>query len=124
MAVPESSTIVLQIGGAITLADAPWLCARLRDLVAGGSAERVVCDVGGLVAPDAETVDALARLQLTACRLGCGLRLRRASTELQELVAFMGLADVLLRLEVGRQAEEREQGVGVEEERELDDPRP
>jgi STAS domain len=80
----------------------------------------IVCDVGGL-APDAVTVDALARLQLTAGRLGVEIRLRHASSELQELLAFVGLRDVL-RVDAGRQAEEREQRVGIEEESELDDP--
>jgi hypothetical protein len=80
----------------------------------------IVCDVGAL-APDALSVDALARLQLNACRCGLEIRLRHASSELQELLAFVGLADVL-RVEPGGQAEEREQRVGVEEERELDDP--
>ena len=76
------------------------------------------------VDPDAVTVDALARLQLAARRLSCRLLLRNASPELLELVAFMGLADVLrnrARSRAGRQPEEREQRVGVEEERELDD---
>jgi hypothetical protein len=41
------------------------------------------------------TVDALARLQLGARRHGCQVRLRNASTELLELVAFMGLENVL-----------------------------
>jgi len=40
-------------------------------------------------------VDALARLQLVAGRLGFTLRLRGASAELLELIWFMGLADVL-----------------------------
>ena len=52
------------------------------------------CDVAG-IEPDAVTVDALARLQLAARRYGCQVRLRGASRELLELVAFMGLADVL-----------------------------
>jgi hypothetical protein len=56
--------------------------------------EIVICDVGG-AEPDAATVDALARLQLMAKRLGCAMRLRNASAELIQLVAFMGLADVL-----------------------------
>ena len=56
--------------------------------------EIVFCDVRGAEA-DVATVDALARLQLTAKRLGCRLRLRNASAELLQLVAFMGLADVL-----------------------------
>ncbi len=78
------------------------------------------CDVSGLAA-DAVAVDTLARLQLAAQRLNVELRLRNASSELRELLAFCGLADVL-RVEDERQPEEREQGLGVEEERELDDP--
>ena len=80
----------------------------------------IVCDVGAL-APDAVAVDALARLQLIAKREGLDLRLCHASGELQALLAFVGLSDVL-RVETGGQTEEREQRVGVEEERELDDP--
>jgi ABC-type transporter Mla MlaB component len=120
LAASETSTVVIRIGGPITRADVPLLCAQLRLLANGGGAERVVCDVASLLQPDAGTVDALARLQLAARRLGYRLRLRRASAELQELLAFMGLQDAL-RLEPGRQAEEREQGLGVEEERELGD---
>jgi hypothetical protein len=66
----------------------------------------IVCDVGAL-APDVAAVDALARLQLTARRLGHEILLRDASTELQELLDFVGLRDVL-RVEAGRQAEQRE----------------
>ncbi len=54
----------------------------------------VFCDIQG-VAADAVTVDALARLQLAARRHRCQVRLRGASNELRELVAFMGLRDVL-----------------------------
>lgn len=54
----------------------------------------VFCDVQGFAA-DAVTVDALARLQLVARRHRCQVRLRGASNELRELVAFMGLQDVL-----------------------------
>ena len=44
---------------------------------------------------DLRTVDALARLHLSARRLGIDLRLRRAAPELVELLHFVGLADVL-----------------------------
>ena len=44
---------------------------------------------------DAVTVDALARLQVAARRCGCEVRLQGASRELRDLVAFMGLDDVL-----------------------------
>ena len=79
-----------------------------------------MCDVSALD-PDAVTLDVLARLQLSSRRRGCTLKLRQASRELRELLAFVGLEEVL-RVETGRQPEEREQGVGVEEERELDEP--
>jgi len=52
------------------------------------------CDVRGLGA-DAGVVDALARLQLAARRRRSTLRLRHCSAALRELIAFMGLEDVL-----------------------------
>jgi hypothetical protein len=85
-----------------------------------GSPRTIICDVGA-VAPDVHTIDALARLQLAARRLGMEVLLRHASRELQELVDFAGLRDVL-RVEMQGQAEQGEERVGVEEERELDDP--
>ncbi len=54
----------------------------------------VACDVAG-AAPDAVTVDALARLQLAAMRVGCAVRLQGASEPLLELVELMGLSNVL-----------------------------
>jgi hypothetical protein len=63
----------------------------------------IVCDVGALP-PDAAAIDTLARLQLTARRLGLELRLRHTSTELQDLLAFAGLREVL-RVEAGGQPE-------------------
>jgi len=65
--------------------------------------EVLLCDVCMLEAR-ATSVDALARLQLAAVRLGLFIVLRNASPELLELIAFMGLADVLV-LEPGRQPE-------------------
>ena len=80
----------------------------------------IICDVGGLNA-DARTIDRLARLQLSARRRGCDLLLRNASPDLQDLLVFMGLGDAL-RVEPRGQAEQREEPVGVEEERQLGDP--
>jgi anti-anti-sigma regulatory factor len=80
----------------------------------------ILCDVQSLAAPDLGSVGALARLQLEARRVGLELRLRSASPELRELIAFVGLDDVL-GVEVRRQSEEREECFGVEEERELGD---
>jgi hypothetical protein len=78
-----------------------------------------VCDVHA-VAPDATALDALARIQLNARRLGLELELRHASDELLDLIAFAGL-DEVLRVELEGQPEEREEGRRVEEERQLDD---
>ena len=82
--------------------------------------EKLPCDVRALRA-DVAAVDALARLQLAAGQAGFELRLVHASAELRCLIAFTGLGAVL-RVEPQRQPEEWEQGFGVEEEGQLDDP--
>jgi anti-anti-sigma regulatory factor len=95
-------------------------------LLEGRGAQLIVCDVSAVIDPDAATIDALARVQLTARRLGGDVRLRNACDQLRDLVTFVGLADVVpvgaaIRLEPRRQAEEREQARGVEEEADPDD---
>ncbi len=87
-------TIAFAIEGPIARADLPGLCERVCAVLGQSSAGIVYCDVGG-VRVDAVTVDALARLQLAARRRGCQVKLRQPSSELRELVAFMGLRDVL-----------------------------
>ena len=82
--------------------------------------EKFSCDVRSLRA-DVAAVDALARLQLAARQAGFELRLLHASAELTCLIELTGLAGVL-RVEPGRQPEEREQRLGVKEEGQLDDP--
>ncbi len=94
MAAPAPEPLVFAIEGPITRADLPGLCNRVCALLEESGAELAFCDVSG-IDPDAVTVDALARLQLGARRHGCLVRLRNASEELRELVAFMGLRDVL-----------------------------
>ena len=81
----------------------------------------IVCDARTLREPHLGTVDRLARLRLVARRLGLELRLRNAPRELRELIVLAGLEEVLV-VEPGGQPEEREQALGVEEEREVDDP--
>jgi anti-anti-sigma regulatory factor len=66
------------------------------------------------------TVDALARLQLAARRRGLELRLHAVSRELRELIELAGLTAVL-GVESRRKAEEGEERVRVEEERDLGD---
>jgi hypothetical protein len=71
--------------------------------------------------PTIRTIDQIARLQLTCRRHGCELELKNARPCLLELLDLAGLNEVL-RVETGRQAEEREQPCRVEEEGELGDP--
>jgi anti-anti-sigma regulatory factor len=81
----------------------------------------ILCDLSALRNADAQVIDLLGRLELAARRHGRTLRLRNASPALAGLIAFAGLESVL-RLDPGRETEEREDPVGVEEEGQLDDP--
>jgi ABC-type transporter Mla MlaB component len=117
----------LVIGAPIACADVPGLCERVRRRAAESDADVIVCDVRGLVRPDALTVNALARLQLTARRLGRRVRLLDAPPQLLDLLRFFGLDEALpaaadLVVEPLGQAEEREEPRGVEERVEPGDP--
>jgi anti-anti-sigma regulatory factor len=92
---PPPRPTVLRIDGRIDPTDVEPLCARVRALLAAGGADLVVCDLSGLVRPDAVTVDALARMQLTALRLGYTIRIRAACPALAELLTMTGLGDVV-----------------------------
>jgi ABC-type transporter Mla MlaB component len=87
-------TIAFSVGGPIARSDLPGLCERVCALLGRSGAALALCDVRGVPA-DAVTADALSRLQLGARRHACQVRLRNASSELLELLAFMGLEDVL-----------------------------
>ena len=82
------------IRGPIAREDVPGLSGRVCAALRAHGPGETRCDVAR-VEPDAVTVDALARLQLAAGRLGCRVRLENASPQLRELIAFMGLQDVL-----------------------------
>jgi ABC-type transporter Mla MlaB component len=90
----RSHSVAFSIRGPIMRADLPGLCARVTAKLDGCSGRIVRCDVSG-VEPDAVAIDALARLQLAARRRGCRVRLCNASAALLDLVAFMGLENVL-----------------------------
>ena len=94
MTTPALPTVAFAIWGPIARSDLPGLCDRVCALLRETRAGVAFCDVS-TVAPDAVVVDALARLQLAARRTACRVHLRNASPELLDLVAFMGLGDVL-----------------------------
>jgi ABC-type transporter Mla MlaB component len=87
-------TITFAVTGPIRRSDLEGLCDRVCALFGENRPDVAYCDVRG-VEPNAVTVDALARLQLGARHHGCRVYLRGASDELLELLAFLGLDDVL-----------------------------
>jgi ABC-type transporter Mla MlaB component len=93
-AAPPPLALGFTVHGPIARDDLPGLCDRVRQVLVRRRSATVMCDVAGVEA-DAVTVEALARLQLAARRHGCLIRMRHASAELRQLVAFMGLEDVL-----------------------------
>jgi len=116
--------------GPITRDAIPGVCERARRLLEGCDAGPVLCDVGALDEPDAITMDALARLELTARRLGHRVELRRTCEELEDLPALSGLREVLTgggavvgsAVEAWGEPELREQPLGIEEEADPRDP--
>jgi ABC-type transporter Mla MlaB component len=112
---PDWATIDLVVEGPFDRSQIEEFCDRLRRALEWSGADVAVFDVGALGDPDGGTVDALARAQLTARRLGCRITLRHAGGRLQELLDLAGLRDVL-RVEAVGEAEQREQALGVEEE--------
>jgi ABC-type transporter Mla MlaB component len=127
---------VLALDPVVTRADIPALCAGLAGRLRGRPAGVVVCDVAGVARPDVATVEALARLRLTARRHGWRLVVGGAGPDLLALVALLGLTAALpgepaaapgeepaaALPQPGGQAEEREQPGGVEEVVERGDP--
>jgi hypothetical protein len=125
MASLRPRTTACRIRGPIAPTDLGGLAARVRGLIRDSGAEAVLCDLDENVAADLVTVDALARLQLEARRLACGLQLRTAPSAVEQLLEFAGLVEIVsplrLRVEPERETEQRKELRGLEEERELAD---
>ena len=127
------SAVRFVVRATITRTDIPAMCTRLADLLRGRPGDVVMCDVAGVDRPDVVTVEALARLRLTARRHGSRLVVTGAGEDLLLLFGLLGLTELLVpagpgaaepvsggsgqvgRRQVGRQAEEREQAAGVQE---------
>lgn len=121
---PHEITITLR--RPLTALEIPDLCDDAAIVLALAPAARLVCDVAAIVSPDRPSLDALARLALVARRVDTEVELVNACPSLVAIVDMAGLADVIRvrpvsGVEVGREPEQGEEGVGVEEEVELDD---
>ncbi|MFD0900330.1 STAS domain-containing protein [Actinomadura sediminis] len=86
---------VLTIGPSLAPADVGALCERLRAIMRDGGVREVVCDVAAVTEPDVTTLQALARLQLTAKRLGGRVVLARPGERLSGLLRLTGFGEIL-----------------------------
>ncbi|MCX4234076.1 STAS domain-containing protein [Streptomyces sp. NPDC020707] len=115
--VDAKTPAVLVLPGPVTKDDVPRLCEAVRTRLQHPAAHVVVLDVKDLGPPGLTTVDALARMQLTARRAGGRLRLRAPDPALRALLAL-----VALPFELEGQPEQREPPLRVEEAVEPGDP--
>ena len=93
---PLPAAVTLELRAPFVRGYVEWLCARLAASLPHEGQALVICDLRLVENPDMETVEGLARLQLTAKRAGCELRLRNASDALRELLDVAGLEEVIL----------------------------
>lgn len=121
--------VVFAVYPPIGRADLGTECDRLADLLRGGAVRTVVVDLAAFTEPDVVVVELVARLQLTAARLGGRIGLVGVGRRLLQLLTLTGLHTVVAMssgpqtgtgspgsgVEGGRQAEQREQVLGVEE---------
>ncbi|OII65914.1 hypothetical protein BJP40_15160 [Streptomyces sp. CC53] len=93
--------LVLELIGPLEPPDVPRLCAGLAEQLGARATPPegdVVVDASGLGHPTFAAVDALARMQLTARRLGRRLTVEGAGPELRALLDLAGLADEAIPL--------------------------
>ena len=95
MSTRAKRTIRFTVWGPILRSDIEGLTVRVCRLLEQGKPEIALCECRSIDVPDAVVVEALARLQLAAQRNACRVWLVNASQELHDLVAFMGLTDVI-----------------------------
>jgi hypothetical protein len=85
--------LTVRICPPVTREDAGGLPDQLRLMLPDAAGAEVICDVGAVDDPDLVTVEVLARMQLSARRLGFSLEVRHASARLAGLLELTGLRD-------------------------------
>jgi hypothetical protein len=113
---------VLPLVGVIDDELTAGLCQVVRALLEADGIEVVTCDTSA-AAGGVGLVGALARLQLTARRLGYAIRIRAARDDLRVLVDLTGLADALPILDHTTTSRLGSTDEGVREAEELDEAR-
>ena len=93
---PEQPAAVVVLPDPLTRADVSRLCAELATALTASPTAEAACDASTVAHPDLTTVEAIARLSLTARRLGAaGLRLHGTAPELRALLDLVGLGSVM-----------------------------
>ena len=90
--------VVVRVDGPVDPSTVAGLCARVAALLARVGAQAVVCDVERLGSPEPAALEALARVGLTAHRMGRSAFVCGACPRLQDLLVITGLDGVLPRL--------------------------
>ena len=93
---PASRTLRIEIGGDLVVGDVEVVLAGLAHVAERVDVGALVCDVSGVTRVGLHTVDALARLRLGTCRLGCSLVLSHPDRALRTLIHLAGLDAHLL----------------------------
>jgi ABC-type transporter Mla MlaB component len=87
--------IVVVVPDVLSPAAVTELCERVRAFVESRATLPVVCDVSAITAPDATSLDALARVQLIARRAGIPVGLRNPPAVLLDLLEIAGLRGLI-----------------------------
>jgi len=90
----SDDSVYVALSEVTSAAEVEDLCVQARTLLLATQARVLIIDVGQAPA-DLQTIEAVAKLSLTARRLGRSMQLRHASPALADLVGFVGLADTL-----------------------------
>ncbi|MDT0443340.1 STAS domain-containing protein [Streptomyces johnsoniae] len=104
-------TEVFVVWGPVLRADVPGLCERLAAFVRDSGAREVIVDVGAVREADPVALEVVARVRLTASRLGCRVRLVNVGGGLQALLRWLGLGEAVGQAEEGEEARRVEEGV-------------
>jgi ABC-type transporter Mla MlaB component len=92
---PGSEELELRLRTPLSRTDVAALCSEVAAVLAHARPGPLFLHLIGIEDPDLIVVDALARLQLTARRLGRTVVLRHACPQLRGLLFLCGLHDVL-----------------------------
>ncbi len=91
----DPATCTVRVSGRVDPEDAVQMGAQMHQLLISAKIEMVICDVAGLVDPDAAALDAICRMRLAARQAGSGLQIRNASHDLQDLLDLIGLSEIV-----------------------------